>query len=71
MLLVLALFLGIVTDYFDCPSLCPVEYAYLAAFGVFATSMCVVIGIIAGAYTGYKLGMLARIVFSSAIYEKV
>ena len=73
MVLYVSLFLGDLTEYFDIdsPTLAEKRRAYLNALGLSLITVFLVILIGIGAFMGYKLGMLFRIICTTAMYKKV
>ena len=73
MLLGVALLLGNITEYLgiEFPTSTEKRDAYLSAFGLSALTFCLVIITAIAAFMGYKLGMIVRIICTSAIYKKV
>ena len=73
LLTVQSVLLGSLTDYFalNSPNSSETRDAYLLALGVSLIAMFTVVAVGTASYCGYKLGMLVRIICTSAIYEKV
>ena len=66
-------FLGLLSDYFinESPTADDIRNAYFNALGLSLLSFLLVFTHTMAFYQAYKLGMLTRILMTSAIYQKV